>query len=155
MGALLQGPDQSPQRLSSSAGCRSSYKIDWEKAHRATDQLPIPVATDQHSDPPISEKKGHHEEAAVPKRNDRRRFFIIPSEKRLQDLGVGLLNPHGESKKLEESIGEKRDDKKEDTLSQFPQEGFSSLGHCPFIQSLYAVYSPCHPSGQLSPIPET
>jgi len=110
------------------------------------------VPADQHSDPPTSEKKGHHEKAAVPKRNDRRRFFVIPSEKRLQDLGVGLLNLHGESKKLEESIGEKGDDKKEDTLSQFSQEDFSSLGHCPFIESLYAVDSPCHPSGQLSPV---
>jgi hypothetical protein len=110
------------------------------------------VPADQHSDPPTSEKKGHHEKAAVPKRNDRRRFFVPVLGESLKGLGVGLLNPHGESKKLEQPISEKGDDKKEDTLSQFPQDGFSSLGHCPFIESLYAVYSPCHPSGQLSPV---
>jgi hypothetical protein len=112
------------------------------------------VAADQHSHPPISKQKGHHEKAAMPESDDRWRLFAPVLGESLKGLGVNLLDSHRQPKKLEESIGEKRDDKEEDTLSQFPQDGFSSLGHCPFTVSLYAVYSPCHSSGQLSPIPD-
>jgi hypothetical protein len=87
------------------------------------------MTTDQYGDPsPPTAQKGHHEQTAVPESDDHG-FLVVVPEKRLVDLQVYLVDPHGKPNKLDETKGKKRDQGKKNPLAQFPQSTFSSRGH--------------------------
>jgi hypothetical protein len=138
MGAPLQVSDQFPQGPSASPSRRSSHRIDGEKPDGSVDQLPIPVTTDQDGDPsPPPAQKGHHEQTAVPESDDHGFFVAIP-EKRLMDLEVYLVDPHGKPNEVDETKGKERDQGKKESPAQSPQKTFSSRGH-------FLVSSDSHP----------
>ena len=128
MGASLDGFDQFSQGLGSPACGGSSDELNGKESSGPTDQFPIPVTTDQRGDSPFQCQERRYQESTVPIGDDHR-FFVVLFAKGLKDLGVDLLAPHGEPNKLEESIGEKRNQKQQDPLAQSLQKGSSSLGH--------------------------
>jgi len=141
VGTPLERSDQSSQGLCSPTGGGPSHKIDWKKSCGTTYQFPIPVTTDHYGDPSFPDQIGHHQQSAVPE-SDNHPFSIIVFEKRLQDLGVDIFDPQGKSIEVEQSIGEKGNQKEDDPLAQFSKKASSSLGHFLFFILFFADRRP-------------
>jgi hypothetical protein len=139
MAPVLQSPDKLSQSVKTTASRRPTSEIDREKRHSATNQFTVPMPADQHRDPSPSAEQGHHQEPAVPESKDHR-FLISPFDKLFSDVKVDLLNPHGETKKMDQSIGEEGEDGKKNPLPQPIEERSLSLAHFVFSLASWPAY---------------